>query len=577
MAERAFRPNWVHGLVVILAGGFLLNVSSIGWGLPHIYFPDESFIINRALRMGTFNLDPEYYGYGVLHVYLLAFLYAVDFVFSYLVGSVHSADDFALAFFRDPSAIYLISRMVSVVAGTLTLYTTYLLGKNLFGRTVGLLSASALALSPLAVKLNHTAKTEPLLALAAGLMMLASVRLWEEGKARDYAFAGICYGAAISLKFPAVMLGVPFFLAHCFSLQAQNIRLALRTVLGSREFAGGLLFTGLTCIVTNPYGFLPPTRLIRDILTWREWYADPQQGIDRPFHFWFSSAEQALGIGFLGLLLAAFLLALKRGKKERWLVTAVLAFWLPLSMSAHKEVHWLLPVFPLLYILSSHLLFAWLGSMQWRRVSLALILAFCAVNLEPAWKTVDYLLILSQKDTRTLALEWVERNIPPDSKILMDKGRFMTAYNVPLKENRADLEKLYQESLTSDKNHEVMKFEGLSRYFQYRLRTVAGVTYDITPIYHGTLAPKGRPLTRDNLRSLDDYRSAGIQFIIISSNYYDRYFHGAEYAGRHDSSVPEYVWKYFHFYESLDANTRLVQQFEPKGRLGPTIKIYRLQ
>src|SRR6266446_4841436 len=148
MAEKVFTPTWVHGLVAILAVGFLLNVSFIGWGLPHLYFPDESFIINRALRMGTFHFDPEYYGYGVLHVYLLAFLYGVDFVFSYLVGSVRSADDFALAFFRDPSAIYLISRMVSVVAGTLTLYITYLLGEKLFGRTVGLLSASALALSP---------------------------------------------------------------------------------------------------------------------------------------------------------------------------------------------------------------------------------------------------------------------------------------------------------------------------------------------------------------------------------------------------------------------------------------------
>ncbi len=577
MAEKVLKPTWVRGLLAILAVGFLLNVAFIGWGLPHLYFPDEAFIINRAFRMGSFNFDPEYYGYGVLHVYLLAFFYAVDFLFSYLVGAVRSGDDFALAFFRDPSAIYLISRMVSVVAGTLTLYTTYLLGKKLFGRTVGLLSASALALSPLAMKLNHTAKTEPLLALAAGLMMLASARLWEEARARDYALTGICYGAAISLKFPAVMLGLPFFLAHCFSLQAHNIRPTLRTVLGSRKLAGGLLFTGLTCIATNPYGFLPPTRLIQDMLTWREWYADPQQGIERPFLFWFSSAEQALGIGFLGLLLVAFLLALKRGKKERWLFAAVFAFWLPLSTSAHKEVHWLIPVFPLLYILSSQALVTWLDSAAWRFAPLALVFAFCIVNLEPAWRTVDYLLVLSRKDTRTLALEWIEKNIPPNAKILMDRGRFMTAYNVPLKENRADLEKLYQESLTAGGNPEIMKFNDLSKYFQYRLRTVAGDTYDITPIYHGTLAPMGRPLARDNLRSLDEYRSAGIQFIIISSNYYDRYFRDVEHAARHDSRVPDYVWKYFHFYESLDGHARLVQRFEPEGRPGPTIKIYQLQ
>ncbi len=66
MAEKVLKPTWVRGLLAILAVGFLLNVAFIGWGLPHLYFPDEAFIINRAFRMGSFNFDPEYYGYGVL-------------------------------------------------------------------------------------------------------------------------------------------------------------------------------------------------------------------------------------------------------------------------------------------------------------------------------------------------------------------------------------------------------------------------------------------------------------------------------------------------------------------------------
>jgi hypothetical protein len=310
---------------------------------------------------------------------------------------------------------------------------------------------------------------------------------------------------------------------------------------------------------------------------WREWYSDPQQGVERPFRFWFSSAEHALGIGFLGLLLIAFLFAVKLGKKQQWLATAVLAFWLPLSMSTHKEIHWLIPVFAPLFILSSNILTTWLDSVQGRPAPLALLLAFGIVNLEPSWRTFDYLLVLSRKDTRTLALQWTEQNIPPSSKILMDKGRFTTAYNVPLQENQANLEDLYRESLVSGDNPEIMKLNGLSKYFQYRLRAVAGVTYDITPIYHGTLAPLGHPLARDNLRSLDDYRSTGIQFIIVSSNYYDRYSNDIEHAGRDNSAVPDYVWKYFHFYRSLDTQAQLVKQFEPRYRPGPTIKIYRLQ
>jgi hypothetical protein len=373
------------------------------------------------------------------------------------------------------------------------------------------------------------------------------------------------------------MLGVPFFLAHVFSLQARDIRLTLRTVLGSGKFVGGLVLTALTCVVTNPYGFLPPTRLIHDMLVWREWYSDPQQGVERPFGFWLSSAEQALGIGFLSLLLIAFFLAVRRGKKEQWLATAALSFWSPLSMSSHKEIHWLIPVFAPLFILGSNVLVTWLDSVQVRLAPLALLLAFSAVNLESSWRTVEYLLVLSRQDTRTLALQWIEQKIPPNSKILMDKGRFMTAYNVPLQENQANMEKLYQESLVSGEDPEIMQLSGLSKYFQYRLRTIAGVTYDITPIYHGTLAPLGHPLARDNLRSLDDYRRAGIQFIIVSSNYYDRYFKYIEHAERDNSAVPDYVWKYFHFYGSLDTQAQLVKQFEPRYRPGPTIKLYRLR
>ena len=145
-----------------------------------------------------------------------------------------------------------VSRALTALVDVITVLLTYLLGKRLHSRAVGLLAAALLAITVLHIQLAHFFVTDPFLTcfvMAALLSMVAAVQAADTGKRVAYlVLAGVMSGLAVGSKFSAALLLFP--LGWTFWLAANSWR--------QRLLLGGLtvLVAIAAFVLTNPFAVL---------------------------------------------------------------------------------------------------------------------------------------------------------------------------------------------------------------------------------------------------------------------------------------------------------------------------------
>lgn len=142
-------------LSFILLTAAIFRFWGIGWGNEYFnYHADAGFHWNLGLRMlyeGT--LEPKQYVYGPVYTYIIMALTATalffKFIFGYVLGFYEDYKSFLDAFLLEQNYhfIFVLGQTFSAVAGVAQVYLTYLIGKEFFGRKVGLLAAFFLSLS----------------------------------------------------------------------------------------------------------------------------------------------------------------------------------------------------------------------------------------------------------------------------------------------------------------------------------------------------------------------------------------------------------------------------------------------
>lgn len=154
-------------LICIIAVAFFVRIAGVSYGLPMWLVSDEPPFIFGALKMlelktlvpalhaedfGRILYFPPYLSY----IYLLLFIPLLGVQYLLFNGTLAQ---FVAATTLDPSALYLVARLVSVALGTATVWLVYKTGKNIFQSDIpALFSAAFLALSFLHVNFSHWAR-----------------------------------------------------------------------------------------------------------------------------------------------------------------------------------------------------------------------------------------------------------------------------------------------------------------------------------------------------------------------------------------------------------------------------------
>jgi len=411
---------WLGGILVL---GAFLRFWGMDWGLPFEYQSEEYRVIKYALQMGGGDLNPHFFEYPTLYLYFMLAVFGGYFIFGWVFGIFPNVESFALQYVRDPSCFHLLGRFFESFFGLGVIFLTYIIGKRIFSSKIGLLAALIVAILTEFVNKGHFAKGD-MAAIFLGLcFFLLCVEILEKGDRKYYIAAGAVFGLAISTKYYIAILGIVLPLAH---------------LLSDRRKQWGLLALSLAVIplffvIGTPYSVLDNAGFLSafsDAQTWFERDSAPNvpsygERVILAFrnlvtmydgHTLFLIGSR--GIGALSILGAGFI-AWQRKKKGFLLALPLPIYWGVVSAIRNPAAGYMAPVFPLFAVCAAYLVVYLAENFFKARFIIWGIFAACALSAFGDSFTIAYLYTV--KDNRTSAREWIYKNLPSGSRVLMDQ------------------------------------------------------------------------------------------------------------------------------------------------------------
>jgi len=294
--------------------------------------------------------------------------------------------------------------------------------------------------------------------------------------------------------------------------------------------------------------------------------------VDSAWHYYFTEAfPYSIGYGLTVLSVIAFLFSVFRHTRED-ILAGSFVFCYALYVGSWKvAIHkYMLPVLPLMLLLSARFIVEMSDQMRHpKRAALFVLVLSLVFAAEPFARSVRGNYLLCQKDTRTVAKEWVENNIPHNTTIAVDAGNFdLAKFSPPLNDSEESLRKKRERLLTEMPETWAAARDKIVRYLDIQLKYAQRGGYQLTHIVHNS------DTDIDTNVSVERFRADGIRYVIASSYasqvYLDPVFR---------ASSPGKAQYYSAYYTSLERECRLIQAFYPvsaKEGPGPIIKIYEV-
>lgn len=536
-----------------------VRVWSLDFGLPHRYHVDEPAYVLAALRLGQGELEIAYpHGSPSLHQVLLLVLFGLLFLFSLLTGQASSPADMAEWYQADPTVFYLMGRGLSVIASLATIAVLWHLVRRLRAKTErperrALIACLFLSLCFIDVRHAHFVEPYSLVALLVLGTVAFCLEYTRTGRAWIFMCGGLACGMAIGSRYSMLPLGLVPFLAAFLNWRTRKDRRALARDLGR------LAATVVVGFVIGRPATVLNSKLFFQKLSTHLLLAVGSTGFEG---FRFTDLPSwrfyacIIGIAFgvpLGLMIALGVgLAIGHRRRDDGLVLsfpvayAAVLVWAPAESSAFAR--FLVPILPFMALLAADAcvaLIVWLTPGR----SLGtkdLVLACCVLVLVvlPGARIIRLNQLWGRTDTRTLAKQWIEANLPPGAQIA---------------------EQWHGPPLATEVDPEPNSLR----------------TYDVEIL---------NPFSADpHLYSMDYYRDQGFDYFVASSFIYElARIDPVENTARQA------------FYSSLDGSAELVAEFEAfveqrqpsfffeemwgpvvslweRERPGPTVRVYRVR
>lgn len=409
------RPSKL-GLAAILVGAAVLRLWGLGQGIPFAIGVDEPEIIDRVVRMmKTGDLNPHFYDYPGLYIYVQLVVACVNFLVGASMGAWHSLSAMT------PADFYLWGRATTAIFGTLTVYLVYQIGLH-WGTRHALLAAALFAVMSNHVRESHFVLTDVPATFFVTLAFLLSLRALEKGTPRAFAAAGAVAGLAAATKYyPGVVVLLPLAAAY-MSRSSDHSR--LRCALTAAGAAAAAFLVGAPFTVLDLPGFL-------------NGFAGVIGAIRPAADAWtgtvISAKHLRIGLGWPGLLLAlgGFGLGVVRtftgpGRARFGLAVMLLVVYLPLVVNRGMIwARYLLPVVPIICLLAAIAIVSGVSLLRrfsiprWARTALIVALTVSAL-LPPTVNSIGWVRMHSRVSTQALAYAWIMANIPAGAHIAIE-------------------------------------------------------------------------------------------------------------------------------------------------------------
>lgn len=257
-------------VVAILVLAFWVRYKGIMSGFPLITHPDEPAIVVRALRIiFTRDLNPHFFNYPSLPIYLQSILYLVVYSIGKVLGVFHQFTDI------NPLTFYFYGRLLTIILSVGTIYLVYVTAGILFDRTTSLIAILLISFSYLHFANSYFITTDSPMAFWASLSFFFAALSYKNGpKLKYYIFHGIAAGLAISTKYTAFLCVLPMAYAHAY-----NASFSIRKMIHKNIMIAAAL-TIATFIVTTPFSLFDYAHFRNDVLYEAQHYSIGHSGAE---------------------------------------------------------------------------------------------------------------------------------------------------------------------------------------------------------------------------------------------------------------------------------------------------------
>ena len=412
MSSHSKSVRWLLIAVVALAAG--LRFYPIWFGLPYLHArPDEETAVGLALAMQGGDLNPRFFHWPSLAIYLFAGLFAAT-------SAIHGM------FSLDPLTVpdfMVTGRGAVALAGTLTVVLIFRLATRLAGATVGLLAALLLSVAILHVRESHFAMTDVLMTL----LLTASLSLLLKGieaesvapswsAARTFAAAGMAGGLAASAKYSAAAVLGAFGAALLVRLWRSHRRLAPGAWVPAPAFAAAF---SVGFIAGTPYALLDWPRFWTDF-QFNFTHLSGGHGLDLG-RGWIYHLSRSLPYGaglptFVAAAVGVVPFARRHARHAFVLGVFVAGFYLSIGSGSTVFFRYALPLIPIVCLLAAfgvRQAGQWLETWTGLRPLVATGLVAAAVAVPAVVNCAWFDIVLARTDSRVAAAEWLKKRLAP--------------------------------------------------------------------------------------------------------------------------------------------------------------------
>jgi len=411
---RSSRLRWGLAVGAVLALGLGLRLWGVKHGLPFAYNVDEyEHFVPRAIGFFGHDWNPHYFVNPPAYTYLVHLLLSVWF---------GGREGVTSSFAADPTEIWILTRVLAAVLGTLAVWLAYLAAARLLDRRVALLGAAIYSVSFLPVFYSKLALNDVPTLTGVGLALWGAAGVLRFGRVRDYVIAGLGLGLASATKYTGGIVLIPLVVAAAAQLGPSGRLVALRGL------GIALVVAAATFLAANPYAILDHEAFWEGLQRQSQAAGDTsgKLGLEQDNGYLYYLWSFGWGLGWVPLVLAAggAVWLWFRERRLFWvLATPVVVFVVFMGSQERYFGRWLMPVFPFVCILAAYaaLQLAALGGRFMPALrSTFVALAVIAVCEQGLVYSIHSGLVMSRDDTRNLARDWMVANVPLGDRIVLE-------------------------------------------------------------------------------------------------------------------------------------------------------------
>ena len=420
--------------------GLILRSYNLNWDQGFHLHPDERAItlftvpLEVPMPMQEFlsvnsSLNPHFFAYGSLPLYLLR-----------LSGSMLSNVN---PLFAQYDKVNLVGRFLSLLFDMGTLLLIYLLGKKLFNKSVGNLSAFFYAISVLPIQLSHFYAVDTLLNFFILLTLYLLINFYEKSTIRNALVTGAAFGFALGTKISATVilvsigltLTIDFILVflknpHRPKIWFPHLPKLIKTLILKGVVV--VIAAIVVFIIVEPYALIDFREFWQQTMQQRQMTYDAftfpytLQYVDKTPYFYELKNIFMWGLGpilatvsFIGALYFT-IVAVKKEKKTKWAQELILVvfFWTYFFVVGKFAVGWMrymLPLYPLFSLFAALLVWRLYTLLKSKlKIPIPLFIALLLI-----WP-LSFMNIYTKPNTRVLASNWIYQNISLDKTIAVE-------------------------------------------------------------------------------------------------------------------------------------------------------------